>query len=135
MLFIKYTNVAQELLVIISIHSLGPEHNKIVGVLNNVDWKKLARQLGLEKEINDIHGACQNHLHPVPCWSGEVLQRFKNRQGLESCCVTVTKIAGALDLLNHELAAEELINKICTPEGEFSHSAITLLCAVTAVFL
>ena len=91
-----------------------------MGVLNNVEWKKLAQELGLEGEVASIQGACQNHPDPVPCLSGEVLWRFNNRQGIETCCATVTKIARALKLLNHELAAEELIKEICTPKGKFT---------------
>ena len=81
-----------------------------------MDWKALANQLNLNKEVPAIDVACQQQENPLLCKLRELVERFINSQGLEPCHTTVEKIASALEALTQIKRADEL-RDVCISTG------------------
>ena len=96
----------------IIITPLGKEVNQIVGILRDVNWRTLAKQLSLNMETR-IDGFCEYKKDRIPCSLTEVLNGYINQQARDSCCEIVEEIAIALtefpDPRNNE--AKELRRK------------------------
>ena len=70
-------------------------------MLNDVNWKALADQLNLQKQVASIQDICHREIDIRPCYFREVVSRYLDSQPIESCDNTRRKIAEALKKLGY----------------------------------
>lgn len=87
---------------------IGPERIAIQRVLGDVNWETLCDQLNLRDQVAAINTLCNTKIDIRPCCLREVISRYIQSQGVESCDSTRKKIAKALEDLGYVNEASRL---------------------------
>ena len=96
---------------------LGPDKNKIINILKEVNWQKLANQLNFSH--NSISENCGREVDLNYCCRSSLVNKLCELQG--SLIDAIQKLVEALEELEYVLQAKQLFSKFLQPPGKMSN--------------